>query len=358
MPIGRRDALRTLAALSVAGYLPSGKVWSNSSVPPIQDFSGTVMTVAGPIDPGDLGFCLPHEHVLSRFGEAPAEPAEFDEALVEAEVVPYLRYLGELGITAIADCTAQTFGRNAPLLAKLSTESGLHLITNTGFYGAAEDRYVPEEAYQLTAEEIAARWIEEFTNGIGQTGIKPGFVKTAVDNGPISEIDAKLVRAAAITHRETGLSLAVHTGNNAPAAAQQLIILEGEGVHPSAWTWTHAQNVPDPEPLLQAAAAGAWISLDGIKLPYYQAGKLQGSDTFDRHLQLLLALREAGYLEQVLLSHDGSSFPPDLDSRRPMDFLSNAFLPVLRSENFSEEEIDTLTFRNPATYFTIQKRLL
>ncbi|MGB3798872.1 MAG: hypothetical protein WA952_03595, partial [Lewinella sp.] len=306
MPTGRRDALRTLAALGIVGCLPCRKAWSNPTVPN-QDFAGTVMTVSGPIDPGELGFCLPHEHILSRFGEAPAEPAEFDERIVMEEVVPYLRYLGELGVSAIADCTAQTFGRNAALLAKLSAESELHLITNTGFYGAAEDRYVPETAYEQTAEEIAAQWIAEFEIGIGESGIRPGFVKTAVDNGPISEIDARLVRAAAITHRETGLTLAVHTGNNAPAAAQQLTILEGEGVHPSAWTWTHAQNVPDSQPLLEAAGAGAWISLDGIKLPYYQAGKLQGADTFDRHLQHLLALRKAGYLKQVVLSHDGST---------------------------------------------------
>ena len=354
MNTGRRTALRNLCVLGVAGCLPLSVLPAGSR----RAEEGQIMTVNGPIDPSDLGFCLPHEHVLSKFGEPPADPAAFDETRTVAEVVPYLRYLREVGISAIADCTAYGFGRNPSLLARLSRESEMHLITNTGFYGAAEDRYVPESAYTQSAEEIAAIWVAEYEDGIGDTGIRPGFVKTAVDNGPISEIDAKLVRAAAITHRSTGLSLAIHTGNNAPAAAQQLIILEGEGVHPSAWTWTHAQDVPDPEPLLEAASAGAWISLDGIKLPYYQAGKMQGNSTFDRHLEHLLALRDAGYLEQVLLSHDGSAFPPDLSLRRPMDFLSNAFLPVLEAKGFTAEEIDTLTVANPSRYFTVRKRLL
>ncbi len=350
---GRRDALRNLCVLGVAGCLPLRAAASISPPKP----AGNIMTVAGPIEAGELGFCLPHEHILSRFGEEPQEPSPFDEQAVETEVLPYLAYLKQLGVAAIADCTAYSFGRNAPLLARLSEQSNVHLITNTGFYGAADDRYVPAQAYQQTAQEIADGWIREFEEGIGDTGIRPGFIKTAVDNGPISEIDAKLVRAAAITHRSTGLTLAVHTGNNAPAAAQQLIILEGEGVHPSAWTWTHAQNVPDPEPLLEAAAAGAWISLDAVKLPYYQNGEMQGNDTIDRHLEHLLALREAGHLEQVLLSHDGSTFPPDLASRRPMDFISNAFLPLLAAKGFTEQEIDTLTIGNPARYFTISRRL-
>ncbi|PPK84530.1 phosphotriesterase-related protein [Neolewinella xylanilytica] len=357
MPIGRRHALRNLSALGLASLLPLNKTLAKPPVAAV-NFVGTIMTVIGPVDPDSLGFCLPHEHLLSRFGEEPAEPGRYDEAAVTATVLPYLSYLSGLGVKAIADCTAHSFGRNPSMLAKLATDSGLHIITNTGYYGAAEDRYIPGAAHGQSAEEIAAEWIREFEEGIGDTGIRPGFVKTAVDNGPISEIDAKLVRAAAITHRATGLTLAIHTGNNAPAAAQQLTILEGEGVHPSAWTWTHAFQVPDPAPLVEAATAGAWISLDGLKLPYYQAGRAQGDDTFDRHLELLLALRKSGHLGQVLLSHDGSTFPPDLTARRPMDFLSNAFLPVLRAKGFSEEEIDTLTVRNPAAYFTIRERLL
>lgn len=320
--------------------------------------TGKILTVSGPIQPNQLGFCLPHEHVLSRFGAEPAEPPIYDTEAAVREVVPYLDYLGELGVSAIADCTAQNFGRAPGLLRRLAMESGLHLITNTGFYGAADDRYIPARAYELKVEGIARLWIDDFEKGIGDTGVRPGFVKTAVDSGPLSEIDGKLVRAAALTHLATGLTLAVHTGNNPEAAEQQLAILEEEGVAPRAWTWTHAQNVPDPAPLLEAAERGAWISLDAIKLPYYQEGEKQGRDTLERHLMHLLALREAGHLDRVLLSHDGSTFPPGGKGKRPMDFLSNTFLPLLKASGLTEEEIDKLTVTNPAQYFTVQKRLV
>ena len=353
MQPGRRAALRNLCVLGVAGALPLGHTIAGYR----QDPTGSIMTVSGPVDPADLGFCLPHEHLLSRFGAEPAEPPVYDSKRVDDQVLPYLAYLKTLGITAIADCTAYNFGRAPEQLRQLAETSELHLITNTGYYGAADDRYVPATAYRLTAEQIATEWIREFEAGIGDTGVRPGFVKTAVDPGPLSEIDAKLIHAAALTHRATGLTLAVHTGNNVPAAAQIRVVLEGEGLAPDAWTWTHAQDVPDPDPLLRAAESGTWISLDGIKTPYYQNGKLQGSTTLDRHLEHLLALREAGFLNRVLLSHDGSAFPPAPAGPRPMDFISNTFLPLLRASGVSEEEIETLTITNPARYFTIRKRL-
>jgi phosphotriesterase-related protein len=116
-----------------------------------------------------------------------------------------------LGCRALFDCTAAYFGRDVRLLRKVSEQTGLHIITNTGYYGAANDRYVPPHAFEETAEQLAGRWVKEWKEGIDGTGIRPGFVKLAVDAGPLSEIDAKLLRAGALTHLATGLTLAVHT---------------------------------------------------------------------------------------------------------------------------------------------------
>ena len=151
------------------------------------------------------GIFLSHEHILSRFG-APAEeyPSyDYDEAL--SEILPYMAYLRKLGVGTIACCTTQYFGRDARLLQKISKESGMQILANTGLYGAADDRYVPQWAHSSSVEEVASAWIDEWKHGIGGTGIKPGFVKVGVDGDGLSDIDAKLVRAAAITHRETGL---------------------------------------------------------------------------------------------------------------------------------------------------------
>jgi len=174
-----------------------------------------------------------------------------------------------MGLSTVADCTAAYFGRDPKLLKMLSDSTGIHLLTNTRYYAAAKDRYVPKSAYGETPDQIADRWVAKFEFGIEGTGIRPGFIKIGIDGEPLSEIDAKIVRAAAITHRRTGLTIAAHTGNNPIAVSEQIRILGEEGVHASAWIWVHAQNLESPLDLMSAAEAGAWIEIDGIREGMY-----------------------------------------------------------------------------------------
>lgn len=309
---------------------------------------GDVMTVAGPIPAEELGLALTHEHIMSNFGGDPRRVGGYDEAALKAQVVPYLRSLRYDGVQTVVDCTTAYFGRNVGVLRELAHASGLQLITNTGWYGAAKGRYIPERAFALTAAEIAAEWIAEFKDGIDGTTVRPGFIKLAINAGELQPIDRKLLRAAALTHLATGLIIAVHTRDNVAAAEDQLNLWEQAGVSPSAWIWTHAQPVADSADLVAAARRGAWISLDGVKADPVENERL---------LTHLLALREAGLLDRVLLSHDGNGFPSG-GPVRPFDALTNTYLPNLREMGFTEAEIEQLTITNPREAFTPRVRHL
>ena len=304
-----------------------------------------MMTVAGPITPDQLGTCLTHEHLMSIFGDEPRYDPNYDEAALFAQVVPYLKHVKQLGAKSIFECTGAYFGRDVRLLQQLTQRSGVQIITNTGYYGAASDRYVPPHAYQESAETIARRWITEFEQGIDGTSVRPGFIKIALDGGPVSEIDAKLVRAAALTHAATGLTIACHTANNPEGAQTALAILKEEGVSPTAWIWTHANKVESFDDLLPAAQAGAWISLDGVRAPSEEA--------FARHVRYLKELKTQNLLSQVLLSHDGNSFPSG-GAIRPFESIFTALLPQLRQAGFSEPDIQQLMVDNPARAFTLE----
>lgn len=308
----------------------------------------SLMTVRGPVAASSLGIILPHEHLFSMFGEEPAELHQYDRQLLLATVVPYLENLRAQGCTAIIDGTTAWFGRQPALLRDISARTGIHILTNTGYYGAANDRYVPKSALEESADQIAARWLAEWTDGIGGTGIKPGFLKLGVDAGPLSGIDRKLITAAARTHRKSGLTLAVHTGDNPAALHEQLTVLHAEGVAPGALVWIHANQCPDDAAVLGAAAAGAWISLDGL-----------AADTLNRHLALCRALKSAGRLRQVLLSHDGNTFRAN--GKRPMKTyaaLFTDFIPRLTAAGFDQAEIRSLTAHNPALAYAVGVRLL
>lgn len=319
---------------------------------------GKIMTVLGPIAPKDLGNCLPHEHITSRFGEDPEEVAKYNYEHALADIVPYLKFMKGLGCDSIMCCTTKYFGRDVKLLKKISEASGMHIIANTGLYGSANDRYVPKYAFNSNAEKIALDWISEFDNGIDGTDIKPGFIKIGIDDGPLSEIDARLVRAGALCHKETGLVIQVHTGDNPEAANEQINILKEESVSPKAWIWIHAHKVKNGEDLLHAAEQGAWISLDALRTANYYEQRTKISVTLERHLELLKLVKEHGYLHQVLLSHDGSSYPQAGKSKRTFETLFTAFIPMMKGAGFTDEEINQLIKVNPQNAFTIQKRLI
>ena len=346
--MNRRELLKRSAALMGAGLWGGSELISPKSREPREPdraAEGQIMTVTGPVAPEDLGPILPHEHVISRFGEPPARRPDYDLSALFDTVVPILERVKALGCGAIMDCSAAYLGRDPLIMRRLAEMSGLHLVTNTGYYGAVDDRYVPDHAYDETVDQLADRWLTEWSDGVDGTGIRPGFIKTAVDGGSLSDIDRKLVRAAARTHTESGLTIAVHTSGNVTGAREQLAVLEEEGVHPSAWIWVHAQNVDAPDALADAAERGAWIEFDGI-----------GPDTIDRHVELVQAMKQRGHLGRVLLSHDGSSFPPEGSEPRPYDLLFTTFIPALKEAGFSGAEVRTLTVDNPRRAFTVRIR--
>jgi phosphotriesterase-related protein len=134
--------------------------------------SGQLNTVVGPIDARRLGHTLMHEHVMVDFiGADRIVPGRYDANEVFRSALPYLTELKAAGCETLVECTPAYLGRDPGLLHRFSESSGLHIITNTGLYGAAEDKYVPRFAYAETAQQLSARWVREFRDGIPPTGI-------------------------------------------------------------------------------------------------------------------------------------------------------------------------------------------
>ena len=148
-----------------------------------------------------------------------------------------------------------------------------------------------------TADQIAERWTREWQEGIDETDIYPGFIKTAVDAGPLSEIDRKLIVAAARTHRQTGLTIQTHTGDNV-AAPKPSSKPCPRRLHPGAWIWIHAHNLLSVEPAHPGCGAGG---LDLVRRAQQRNGR-------PHTLDLLHGMADPRlFLGQVLLSHDGDT---------------------------------------------------
>jgi phosphotriesterase-related protein len=305
------------------------------------------MTVLGPVPARELGRVLMHEHVLVDFiGADQASPERYDVEDVFRKALPHLEKLKAAGCDTLVECTPAYLGRDAALLRRLAKASGLKIITNTGFYGAAKDKYVPRFAYSESADEISLRWVREFEDGIPPDNIRPGFMKIGVDAGPLSEIDAKLVRAAARCHKRTGLAIASHTGDGVAATAE-LGILKEEGVDPSAFIWVHAQNEKDQSVHERAAKLGAWVEFDGIA----PASVVQ-------HVELVMHMKRIGLLHRVLISQDAGWYhvgEPGGGEFRGYDFILTDFLPALRKAGLGEKDVHALLATNPAEALAIRE---
>jgi phosphotriesterase-related protein len=309
---------------------------------------GLIQTVSGTISSKRLGKTLIHEHFLVDFiGADRITPDRWNRDRVVKKVLPYLKEAQQAGIKSIFDCTPNFLGRDVQLIKLLADESGVHIITNTGYYGAVQNKYLPPWAFTETAEQLAQRWISEFEEGIDSTPVKPGFIKIGVDSAsPLSDLHKKLALAAALTHRQTGLTICSHTGP-AAGAFEQLEIIQHAGVRPEAFVWVHAQAEADKQQLVIAAKQGCWVSLDGI-----------GWGDFDQYADSIALLKAAGLLNRVLISHDAGWFEPDEPEAEFKGYVNifKELFPRLIRKGFDESDFDQLLLTNPAEAMSIRIR--
>jgi len=304
-----------------------------------------IMTVNGTIPSSMLGLSLTHEHVLVDFiGADNVSPDRYDRSIARQIIIPYLKELKQLKCASLFECTPNYLGRDVRLLKQLSKESTLNIVTNTGYYGAAKEKYLPAHAYTETAEQLSQRWIKEWKEGIDGTDIKPGFIKTGVDTAPLSAMQEKLIQAAALTHLATGLTIAVHTSNGM-AAKRELEILQQNGVRPDGWIWVHAQNEKDPGLYIEAAKKGGWVEYDG-------AGPSTLKDTID----FISRMKKEGYLERILISHDAGWYHVGENNGgefRNYNFVFEQLIPEMRKQGFKQTDIEQIFIINPSIAFSV-----
>jgi len=266
------------------------------------------------------GSTLVHEHILVDFiGAGKASPSRYDPDEVYRLALPKLKEIAGLGCRRLHECTPNFLGRDPRLLRRLADASGLEIWTNTGLYAARDFIFLPPYARTESANQLARRFMNEAKNGLID-GIKPRFIKIGVDRGPLPPLSRKLVQAAAIASRETGLPLASHTGNG-PAALEQLEILSKAKCPLEHFVWVHAQNETNLDVHAQVVRAGAWVELDGIS-----------PRSADHHLRSLHSLSDQNLLSKALISQDSGWYhvgEPNGGNFRGYSYIYTDFVPRL-----------------------------
>jgi len=316
-----------------------------------------IITVSGKIPTEQLGTALIHEHVMVDWiGADSTGSHRWDRSDVVERAFPFLKKAKEHGVSAFFDCTPVYLGRDPLILKELSKRTGMHIVTNTGYYGAVDNRFIPKHACEDEAEEIARVWIDEFENGIEGSDVHPGFIKIGVARqDTLSPMHKKLIEAAAITHKATGLPVVSHTGPDGPAFAQMGVLKE-EGVSPEAFIWTHAQQ-GTLEGYIQAANQGAWISLDNLKSK--PSNDPEQSGNIDWYVDTLTKLKREGILNKILISHDSGWYSVGEEqggNYRGYTDIFEYLIPALKDNGFTQEDIDLLLVKNPQRAYAVKVR--
>ena len=302
-------------------------------------------TLTGPVAVESLGLILPHEHLFTDLrGPFVPEYAQAEPSTVVEVVRPRLEEASAAGVTALVECSTVGVGRNVSVLRRLAEVTSVRIVAPTGVY---RDAYIPAALRETKLDELADLWTKELTEGIDGTSLRAGFIKLAVSDDGLTELEIRNLRAAAKASRSTGAVIAVHTigGNN---ARKEMNILEDAGLSLDRWIWVHAQTEPDLSVLLDAVQRGAYVELDTVGAPF------QDQDVL---LETALTLIQAGQTDHLLLSHDAGWYDPASPGGFPKDgyrgytALTNDFIPALMRRGASEEQVKQITIHNPARAF-------
>jgi phosphotriesterase-related protein len=304
-----------------------------------------IQTIKGPIEIYMLGFMLPHEHLFTDLrGPQAADYARGEPSAVVKVVEPYLAEASASGVTALIECSTLGVGRNLSVLQSLAEVTPIHIIAPTGVY---RDAHIPESLREISEHDLAELWTTELTEGIEGTTIRAGFIKLAMsDDGP-TVLEIRNLKAAVKANQNTGAAIASHTIGG-KVARKEMDVLEEAGLDLHRFIWIHAQTEPDISILKDAAHRGAYLELDSVGAPYQSQAEL---------LETTIALIEAGFAGQLLLSHDAGWYNPANQDGLPEEgfrgytALTRDFLPELLKRGISEEQVRFITVDNPAIAF-------
>jgi phosphotriesterase-related protein len=308
-----------------------------------------VQTVLGEIDPGDLGFTLPHEHTQISLWHIPARWDYWQLTRDEPSILEELGAFREAGGGAIVDLTMPGVGRDPSWLAAIARASGLNVVMGCGWYRGA---YYPPETLidRRSVDDLADELIREATEGVDDTGIRPGIIgEIGTDKPWVSALEERVHRAAARAARRTGLTLTTHSVLS-PVGLDQLRIFEAEGADPSRVVIGHSDSYPHLDHYLAIIERGASVEFDFLGMSFTPAER-HGEG---RIVELLCELLSRGHVEHVLLSQDVCH---DSQLQRyggnGYTYLASTFLPRLRDAGVSDAEIETMTVANPRRLLTI-----
>ena len=360
--------------------------------------AGKIQTVTGLIDPGSLGVCLTHEHLLIDLSELLPPPntataRAFYERPMSAEAAACCRNYSDLstahhkldsvetaveelglfkqhGGQAMVDLTLSGIYRDPVGLARISRAAGVHVVMGCGFYVAAahppglSDWSEAQIAEMIVADivEGAAAETESRSTAKGfvhrtDTGVRAGVIGEIGCSSPLHDDERKCLRATAQSQQRTGACIFVHPGREETAPMEILDELRAAGADLHRVVLAHLdRTVFNRDMLRKIAETGAYLSYD--LFGNYSSGFYAHNPKVDLlndagRVAEIKWMIEQGWTEQILISHDiAQPFRLAKWGGHGYHYILAEMVPRMRMRGVSEEAIDQILVGNPQALLT------
>ena len=299
-----------------------------------------IQTVLGPVEPAHLGVTLMHEHTLVDAWEWGGRLG-YDSTVDDEELlVEELAFYRDAGGSALVDVTPIGLRRDPSGMRRLAQATGLHIIMGCGWY---RERVYPAYIHELSTNALADMLVKELEEGV-EGGIRPGIIgEIGTERFHVTPAEEKVFRAAARAQRETGATVTTHTTHFGDLAHEQMDILMEEGVPPERIVIGHLGERRGVKGELAIAERGVYVEIDHV-------GRAASAGTQPewRRAKNVAELVQAGYLERVLISMDiCANSLLHWNGGHGFDYLLTTFVPLLREEGLTEEQIRIILVDNP-----------
>ena len=253
---------------------------------------------------------------------------------------------------------AQPFGagRNAQLLARVASDTGLHIVASTGVHRSA---FYPGDSwiFRAAADELAELFVSGIREGMycydpvnlraGRTGAPAGIIKVGMDAEGFTPHYRNVFEAAARAHRETGAPILTHTELSTWGREQAEFLLE-RGVPPASIIISHMDRAADLTDNLAIARLGVYLEYDTIARSKYHDEETE--------IQLIRGMIRAGFGDRIVLGMDVTRDRlPAYGGRFGLAYLAESFLPRLRGRGLGRKQIEALMVDNPARALALRE---
>ena len=347
---------------------------------PRSPIAGQAQTVLGPIAASAMGVTLPHEHLFidftvmfkepesARERELARQPVSLgnlgwvrrnfsssldnlrlsDESVIRDEMLLYR----DAGGRTVVDPTNQGLSRDPRALARVSQATGLNIIMGSGYYVAASH---PRDMDAKSVDDVTREIVADLTTGVGDTGVRAGFIGEIGTTSPWTANERKVIQAAVLAQRETGAPLMIHPGRHERLPLEIADAVRREGGDVRRTIMCHIERtIVDRAVLLELATTGVYLEYDlfGLETSYYPYNPAFDMPNDGERLRQILFLIEQGYEDRILMSHD-IAYKHCLTRWGGYGFhhLLVSVIPRLRMKGADDRTIQTLLVDNPRRAF-------